>query len=65
MDRQNNNRYKPPIAQWVNIVRNGHILFRFDKIRGIVEIKNRGEWITIDLVAEAERLEQQTREVAL
>lgn len=60
------NRYQPPRTQWVNVVRNGHILFRFDKVRGVVEIKNRGEMLTVDLAAEVERHEQtqERREVA-
>lgn len=62
MNQQNSN-YKPPIARWVNVVRHGRLLCRFDHIRGVLEIQNRGEMEVIDLASEVERHEQ-AKEVA-
>ena len=43
--------YKPPIPQWVNIVHQGRLLCRFDKARGLMEIKvfKTNEMILVDL----------------
>lgn len=55
--------YAPPTPKWIPVVRNGRVLFRFDMVRGVVEINHHGDWQTIDLAAEIERHEQRKPEI--
>lgn len=51
MNQPSKTSYKPPIPQWVNIVHQGRLLCRFDKERGLMEIKvfKTNEMILVDL----------------
>lgn len=44
--------YVTPVTNYMPVIRNGRILFRFDPIRGVIEIQTRGEMETVDLAAE-------------
>ena len=63
MNQPSNTRYQLPVSRYMSIVRHGKILFRFDYLRGVVEIQTRGEWETIDLAAEVERHEKEASRV--
>jgi hypothetical protein len=41
--------YKAPCLDYRNVVFRGKLLFRFDPVRGIIELQERGEKILIDL----------------
>jgi hypothetical protein len=51
MNQSSKTGYKPPVPQWVNITHQGRLLCRFDKARGLMEIKvfKTNEMILVDL----------------
>lgn len=62
MMQSQNNHYKPPVPQWVNITHQGRLLCRFDKARGLMEIKvfKTNEMILVDLAEAVAAHEQRT-----
>lgn len=71
MMQSQSNHYKPPIPQWVNIVHQGRLLCRFDKARGLMEIKvfKTNEMILVDLAeavaAHEQRMAANTQDVKI
>ncbi len=49
MSQNENHRYKAPKAQFVPVVVNNKLAFRFDPVRGLIEWQHRGEKHVIDL----------------
>lgn len=41
--------YKSPQSNYRNVVFRGKLLFRFDPVRGLIELQERGEKILVDL----------------
>ena len=62
MNQPSKTSYKPPVPQWVNIVHQGRLLCRFDKARGLMEIKvfKTNEMILVDLAEAVAAHEQRT-----
>lgn len=42
-------QYVPPRPAYVNVERDGRLLFKYDNLRGLIEIQVRGEKYLIDL----------------
>lgn len=62
MNQSSKTGYKPPVPQWVNITHQGRLLCRFDKARGLMEIKvfKTNEMILVDLAEAVAAHEQRT-----
>jgi hypothetical protein len=57
MNQNENHRYKAPKAQFVPVVVNNKLVFRFDPTRGLIEYQSRGEKHVIDLADYAAQVE--------
>jgi hypothetical protein len=51
--------YHPPRPRWIPVARRGKLLFKFDPLRGLIEIQERGQVDIIDLAEVVAAIEQE------